>query len=87
MYFVKLGCYDNRDYGSYFYTDEELNLLKTRQLLKELRSVYVLDFDWDYYTEVENYRARIKAVLATREHIPNKQESKALRKLKKKRGN
>jgi hypothetical protein len=38
------------------------------------------------WKKVWDYQKRIKAVLATREHIPNKQESKAIRKAKIKKG-
>jgi hypothetical protein len=43
--------------------------------------------DWDAEVkprldELKAYMTRIKAVLATREHIPNKQEAKAIRKEK-----
>ena len=36
--------------------------------------------------EFENYRSLIKEVLATRPHIPNKKESKAIRKERIKKG-
>ena len=69
---------------------KELNDMPTRQLLKLLRSTYRWgcpycwkDEDW---AQLKNYRLKIKSVLATREHIPNKQESKAIRKAKIKKG-
>ena len=82
MEYAQLGY----NYGAYFYTDGELNAMKTRVLLKELRATYVLDWEWKYRPVVEAYTQRIKAVLATREHIPNKQESKQLRKARIKKG-
>lgn len=72
------------------YTPEQMSKMKTRQLLAHLRSTYTWGCtecwdkpDWD---ELGCYRAQIKAELATREHIPNKQESKNLRKMRIKRG-
>ena len=69
----------------------ELEKMKTRQLLAELRGTYTTgcpycweDEDWD---GLRQYRNQLKSILATREHIPNKQESKALRKARKKKGN
>ena len=73
------------------YSSDELQKLKTRQLLEELRKTYTMgcpycwgDEDWE---ELRGYRTIIKFVLANREHIPNKQESKAIRKARKKKGN
>ena len=73
------------------YSLNELQKLKTRQLLKELRNTYSMgcpycweESDWQ---GLRGYRIIIKSVLATREHIPNKQESKAIRKARKKKGN
>lgn len=68
----------------------EMEHLCTRQLLQELRKTnYAWGYDWTREDEaaLHEYRATLKAVLATREHIPNKQESKAIRKAKKKKGN
>ena len=68
----------------------EMEHMHTRQLLQELRRTnYAWDYDWTREDEaaLQEYRATLKAVLATREHIPNKQESKAIRKAKKKKGN
>lgn len=72
------------------HTPEEMTKMNTRQLLAELRSTYTWGYqhcwgneDWD---QLNCYRAQLKAELATREHIPNKWESKGLRKLRKKRG-
>lgn len=73
------------------YSSDELQKLKTRQLLAELRKTHTMgcpycwgDEDWE---GLRSYRVCIKTVLATREHIPNKQESKAIRKARKKKGN
>ena len=70
------------------YTKEELESFKTRQLLRILRSTHSLDWNWgqESQTVVENYRNLIKQILSTREHIPNKIESKNIRKMKIKRG-
>lgn len=77
-------------YGYNYLTVEELNQMKTRQLLNHLNSIRSWgDWDWsdDEWEELRKYRETIKSILATREHVPNKQESKALRKERKKRGN
>ena len=76
-----------------------LEKMPTRQLLKERNRLYHVpeycaDCCCDKYDKecqicnnnVRYNREQIKRILATREHIPNKQESKALRKEKIKRG-
>ena len=72
------------------YTPEEMKRLHTRHLLGELRHTYRCgcpycwkDSDWE---QLRNYKAQLKQELATREHIPNKPESKAIRKAKIKKG-
>lgn len=62
----------------------------TKQLLKRLRATYKMgceycwkDEDWE---KLECYRQAIKNELATREHIPNKIESKRIRKERIKKG-
>ena len=72
------------------YSLNELQKMKTRQLLAELHNTYSMgcpycweDADWQGQ---RNYKEIIKSVLVTREHIPNKQESKAIRKAKIKKG-
>ena len=69
-------------------TKAELEKLHTRQLLHELHRTYSLA--WGYSEEdLDNFqkeRPIIKEILATRPHIMNKQESKAYRKMKIKRG-
>ena len=79
----------------YFYKDcsiftkPQMEEMKTRQLLNHLRSVYRWgEYDWtrEDYIEKDKYITLIKSVLATREHIPNKQESKQIRKAKIKKG-
>jgi len=72
--------------GEHFYTTDELNAMKTRVLLKELRATHSIEWDIEYRGIIEGYQSRIKAVLATREHIPSKQESKQLRKARIKKG-
>lgn len=77
----------------YFLTKEELEKLHTKQLLN-IRVFYSLpsnDCDYCIYKkecrkEAEEYRTLIKKVLATRPHVSNKKESKAIRKEKIKRG-
>ena len=72
----------------------QLESMHTKQLLKELRNTYAgicCDTDWCEngalckHNHDENVR-RIKEILATRPHIPNKQESKAMRIAKIKKG-
>ena len=72
------------------FSEEQIKNLKTRQLLTHLRQTYSWgDYDWedaDYFAK-KAYQARVKAELATREHIPNKIESKRNRIARKKKGN
>lgn len=70
-------------------TEEQMKNLKTRQLLAHLRRTYRWgDYDWEDvdYEAKKAYQARVKVELATREHIPNKVESKQIRKARIKRG-
>jgi hypothetical protein len=79
-------------FGYEILTYDELQKLKTRQLLSLLRKTH----SWgcpDYWeredlviNKIHEYQKLIKSVLATREHIPNKIESKAIRKAKIKKG-
>jgi hypothetical protein len=73
---------------------EDLKLLHTRALLAKLNSVrsvmsqLAYSFDVDdgvYYSILGNYKELLKDELATREHIPNKLESKKIRQEKAKR--
>ena len=89
MYLLVIEFFDNHPVGYMAYSVEELNNLPTRKLLKVLRDTN----KWDYgpyggegYTRIHKYQYSIRKILSTREHIPNKQESKQLRKLRKKRG-
>lgn len=82
------------------YSESELETLRkmsTRQLLKERNSLYyVSEFCADCHCQDDectecirnqDYNMeQVKALLATREHVPNKQESKALRKQRIKEG-
>ena len=80
---------DDEGYGYERYDRDELNRLHTRQLLKILRNTYAWEYDsWGgkLHIAIEQYRNDIKKVLSTREHIPNKIESKLIRKQKIKRG-
>ena len=74
-----------------FMTIEEIKNARTRQLLGELKRTYKdygcfycwKDSDWERLRE---YKEQLKQELATREHIPNKIESKKLRKARIKKG-
>lgn len=72
------------------YSREILEHMCTRQLLKELRNTYSYGcpYSWtnDDWLDLDAYQATIKSILATREHIPNKKESKRIRKAKIKKG-
>ena len=71
-------------------SEEQMKNLKTRQLLEHLRRTYRWgDYDWEDtdYSAKKAYQVRVKAELATREHIPNKIESKTIRIARKKKGN
>lgn len=71
-------------------TEEQIKNMHTRQLLAHLRQTYRWgNYDWNDadFQVLHAYRARVKVELATREHIPNKQESKRIRIERKKRGN
>lgn len=81
--------------GYWLYTPEEIKKLPTRQLLKHYRDMYRWwhgEEDWDpfaqkHWTQHKGYKKLLKKELDTREHIPNKNESKAIRKARKKKGN
>lgn len=89
-------CYDFQKR----YSEANIEVLAkkpTKQLLKERNSSYVcseycVDCCGDYkecsecLSNIEFNRAVIKRLLATREHVPNKQESKAIRKQRIKEG-
>ena len=71
-------------------SEEQMKNMKTRQLLAHLRHTYRWgDYDWTLgdCAAKAAYQARVKAELATREHIPNKIESKRIRIARKKKGN
>ena len=71
------------------FSEEQMRNMHTRQLLAHLRNTYSWgEYDWTHedWNSKEIYQARIKAELATREHIPNKIESKKIRIAKKKKG-
>ena len=71
-------------------SEEQMKNMKTRQLLAHLRRTYRWsDYDWtlDDCAAKAAYQVRVKAELATREHIPNKIESKRIRIARKKKGN
>jgi hypothetical protein len=79
-----------KDCGIGILSEEQMKNMKTRQLLAHLRHTYRWgDYDWEDadYSAKAAYQARVKAELATREHIPNKVESKKIRIARKKKGN
>ena len=69
---------------------EQIKKAHTRQLLKELRSTYSWGCPhcWEEceWSQLRCYQQELKAELAIREHIPNKRESKAIRKARIRRG-
>ena len=93
-----MACFDFQDK----YSNEDIRALEnmhTKQLLNERNrlyhvSEYCADCCCDKYDEEcqqcrnnhEFNMQQVKRILATREHVPNKQESKALRKLRIKEG-
>lgn len=92
-----MACFDFQDK----YSKEDIRALEnmhTKQLLNERNRLYhVSEYCADYYCNNDeecqrcsNYHEfnmqQVKRLLATREHVPNKQESKALRKLRIKEG-
>lgn len=72
------------------YSLEQLKSMPTRQLLAHYKSLYSAGDNWIWeqkdWDEKHEYQALVKSVLDTREHIPNKLESKAIRKARKKKG-
>lgn len=93
-----MSCFDFQDK----YSKEDIHALEnmhTKQLLNERNrlyhvSEYCADCCCDKYDEEcqrcgnnhEFNMQQVKRILATREHVPNKQESKALRKQRIKEG-
>ena len=78
-----------KDYGIKILSEGQMKNMKTRQLLAHLRLTYCWgDYNWtpDDYAALAAYQVRVKAELTTREHIPNKIESKRIRKARIKRG-
>ena len=79
------------------YSPDQMKNLHTKQLLKELRRTYTQSCPggWAcdgqcpalWCTQKAAYQAELKTELATREHIPNKIESKKIRIARKKKGN
>ena len=81
-------CANAAAYNYKLYTPEEMKKMNTRHLLSILRETYTwgcVDACWTPAFKC-CYREQLKEELATREHIPNKQEGKALRRLRQKRG-
>lgn len=68
----------------------DIENMHTKQLLRLLRSLYSVDNCWEYTgdkfikicKEHDEFRSIIKLELSKREHIPNKKESKKIRKQK-----
>jgi hypothetical protein len=92
-----MACFDFQDK----YSKEDIRALEnmhTKQLLNERNRLYhAAECSANYYVsnspeceaccQNRNYNMeQVKKILATREHVLNKQESKALRKLKIKEG-
>ena len=81
-------CANATAYNYRLYTPEEMKKMNTRHLLSTLRETYTwgcIDACWTPKFKC-CYREQLKGELATRGHIPNKQEGKALRRLRQKRG-
>ena len=91
-----MSCFDFQD--RYSYGDiRALENIHTKQLLNERNRLYHAGCSGNYYVsnspeceaccQNRDYNMeQVKKILATREHVPNKQESKALRKLRIKEG-
>lgn len=83
-----MGYHDGLKQDAKNHTLEVLEKYHTRQLLGVLGRVrlalvnYYLEPDSEDDKLFTNYFRRVKKVLATREHIPNKIESKKLRQLR-----
>lgn len=79
-----MGYFDGLKYDAERNTSDVLKTFHTRQLLGIMRSVRKnLDcYDKEDYLKLMAYKARVKEVLSTREHIPNKLESKRIRQLR-----
>lgn len=73
-------------------TKAELETMHTKQLMKLLeRSRFLIHSVFNYGTiedaeKAQAFQRMVKEILSTREHIPNKAETKALRKAKIKKG-
>ena len=68
------------------YTDEYLRSLHTKQLLMLLRGPSRMGWSWSEDYEVTSaLDQKLRAILATREHVPNKREGKKARQLAAKR--
>lgn len=79
-----MGYYEGLKYDAERNTAEVLKTFNTRQLLGIMRSIRKnIDCNdkMDYLLFLA-YKARVKNVLSTREHIPNKLESKRIRQLR-----
>lgn len=66
-----------------------INAKHTKQLLGILKSCRACGGYYDLMGDNSGFvvtTAQVKAVLATRDHVPNKQEAKAIRKANKKAG-
>ena len=89
MYLLQVEIFDGHPVGYEVYTEQELRKLSTRQLLAELHKTYGWDsgpYGSEGHTRVKEYVSLLKDILSEREHIPNKVESKQIRKLRKKQG-
>jgi hypothetical protein len=79
------------DLTKYPYPDEYLNTLHTRQLLILLSRIHKsghihwMNDDEEARAQSSDLHRRLRAILATREHIPTKMENKRKRQLAAKR--
>lgn len=87
-YSKKLNWHEILIKESESYIISDLEKLYTKQLINKLREVNLCGSEYDSESKKENldrYIKSIKQVLSTREHIPNKIESKKIRQEKAKK--
>lgn len=79
-----MGYFEGLIYDAERNTSDVLKTFNTRHLLGILRSIRknLSCNDYMYYITLLSYKDRVKSVLDTREHIPNKLESKRIRQLR-----
>lgn len=82
-----MGYHDRFRQDMVDHTVEVLNTFNTKHLLSILKRVQMEIPTHDYYSpngdeyleSLDDYHKRLKSVLATREHVPNKLEAKKIR--------